>query len=110
MRTINRYPADAFTSRQAIDPGLRSIARVLPRGYALHRGLRLPRALMWLASVTGRVRDVPVIAVNDDVTVRVHRPPGLPERAPALLWIHGGGTIMGGAAQEDRCCRKLAQG
>lgn len=105
----DQYPADAFTSRQAIDPGLRSIARILPRGYALHRGLKLPRALMRLAAITGRVRDVPVVAVNDDVAVRVHRPGGLPARAPALLWIHGGGTIMGSAAQEDRYCRKLSQ-
>jgi acetyl esterase/lipase len=25
-----------------------------------------------------------------------------------MLWIHGGGTIMGSAAQEDKYCRKLA--
>lgn len=104
----DRYPADAFTSRQALDPGLRSIARVLPRGYGLHRGLTVPRALMRLAGFTGRLRDVPDEAVNADVTVRVHRPAGLPHRAPALLWVHGGGTIMGSAAQEDGFCRKLA--
>lgn len=104
----NQYPADAFTSRQALDPSLRSIARILPRGYSLHRGLALPRALMRLAGLTGRERDVPVVAVDADVTVRVHRPAGLPEPAPALLWIHGGATIMGSAAQEDRYCRKLA--
>lgn len=104
----NQYPADAFTSRQALDPGLRSIARVLPRGYGLHRGLKLPRALMSLAAVAGRLRDVPDIAVNADVTVRVHRPADLPDPAPALLWIHGGATIMGSAAQEDGFCRKLS--
>ncbi|TDK96398.1 alpha/beta hydrolase [Mycobacterium paragordonae] len=104
----NQYPADAFTSRHAVDPGLRSIARILPRGYRLHRGLKFPRALMGLAGVTGRERDVPVVAVDENVTVRVHRPAGLPSRAPALLWIHGGGTVMGSAAQEDRYCRKLS--
>ncbi|MDP7702066.1 alpha/beta hydrolase [Mycobacterium sp. TY815] len=104
----NQYPADVFTSRHAVDPDLRSIARILPRGYGLHRGLRLPRALMGLAGVTGRERDVPVAAVNGDVTVRVHRPAGLPQPAPALLWVHGGGTVMGCAAQEDRYCRKLS--
>ncbi|MBX9639209.1 MAG: hypothetical protein K2X97_05650 [Mycobacteriaceae bacterium] len=39
--------------------------------------------------MTARERDVPVAAVSSDVTVRVHRPAGLPERAPALLWVHG---------------------
>lgn len=104
----NQFPADAFTARQAVDPGLRPIARILPRGYGLHRGLGVPRALMRLAAVTGRERDVPVAAVDADVTVRVHRPAGLPGLAPALLWIHGGGTVMGSAAQEDRYCRKLS--
>lgn len=104
----NQYPADAFTSRHAVDPGLRSIARFLPRGYGLHRGLRVPRALMGLAGVTGRERDVPVVAVDGNVTVRIHRPAELALPAPALLWIHGGGTVMGSAAQEDRYCRKLS--
>lgn len=48
----NEYRAEAFISRQAIDPGLRPIARFLPRGDGLHRGLRVPRALMRLASLT----------------------------------------------------------
>ena len=81
---------------------------MLPKGYALHRGLALPRALMKLAGATGRIRGVEVADVNPHVTVRVHRPAGINERGPALLWIHGGGTIMGSAAQEDRFCRKLA--
>src|SRR5262249_52812378 len=55
-----------------------------------------------------RVRGVEVADVNPHVTVRIHRPAGIDEPGPALLWIHGGGTIMGSAAQEDRFCRKLA--
>ncbi|BBX58569.1 Carboxylesterase NlhH [Mycobacterium shottsii] len=98
----------AFTKPDAIDPALRAISRILPRGYGLHRGLKLPRALMKLAGITGRLRDVPVVAVNDEVSVRLHRPAGLPDPGPALLWIHGGGTVMGSAAQEDQYCRKLS--
>ncbi|MDX1887124.1 alpha/beta hydrolase [Mycolicibacterium sp. 120270] len=90
------------------DPELRTLARVLPKGYALHRGLSLSRSLMALAGLAGRVRGVEVAAVNADVTVRIHRPRGVKEPGPALLWIHGGGTLMGTAAQEDRPCRKLA--
>ena len=56
----------------------------------------------------GRIRNVPVAAVNEHVKVRLHRPTGLPDRAPALLWIHGGGTIMGTAVQDDKYCRKLS--
>ena len=42
----SRLSDNAFTSRQALDPGLRKVARFLPRGYALHRGYRVQRALM----------------------------------------------------------------
>jgi len=98
----------AFTSRHALDPGLRKVARVLPRGYALYGGYKLQRGLMNLMGNAGRLRHIPVAAVNEHVTVRLHRPFGLPDRAPAMLWIHGGGTIMGHAAQDDKYLRKLS--
>jgi len=62
---------------------------------------------MALAGRVGRVRGVETDHVKAEVTVRVHRPVARSDRGPALLWIHGGGTIMGTAAQEDRFCRKL---
>ncbi|MDN4174649.1 alpha/beta hydrolase [Nocardioides sp. SOB77] len=43
-------------------------------------------------------------------SVRVHVPTsGRPEPSGALVWIHGGGTIMGTAAQDDRLCSELAR-
>ena len=104
-----RFPDNAFTSRQAVNPGLRNAARFLPRGNGLHRGYRLQRKVMGLLASGGRLRDVPVATVNEHVTVRLHRPASLPERAPALLWVHGGGTIMGDAAQDDKYLRKLSR-
>jgi acetyl esterase/lipase len=90
-----------------VDPELRMAARLLPKGYSLHRGLTVPRALMNLAGWAGRINDVEVAAVNPDVSVRLHRVAGLVKPGLVLLWIHGGGTIMGSAAQEDGFCRKL---
>lgn len=90
------------------DPELRMRARFLPKGYALHRGLTVPRALMGLAGKVGRIRGVEVASIGADVTVRIHRPAKISEPGPALLWIHGGGMVMGSAAQEDAFCRKLA--
>jgi acetyl esterase/lipase len=45
-----------------------------------------------------------------DIEVRVHRPGSraTDRRQPALLWIHGGGYVMGTAAQDDRICRRFA--
>jgi len=104
----HKFAEHAFTSRQALDPDLRNVARFLPRGHALHRGYKAQRAVMRLLGNAGRLRNVPVIAVNEHVKVRLHRPTGLPVRGPALLWIHGGGTIMGTAVQDDKFCRKLS--
>lgn len=91
-----------------VDPQLRLAARLLPGGYALHRGLTVPRALMNLAVRGGRLKGVDSEAVNSNVTVRIHRAIATAEPGPALLWIHGGGTVMGGAGQEDGFCRRLA--
>ncbi|MEE6139273.1 alpha/beta hydrolase [Mycobacterium sp. 050128] len=105
----NVLPENAFTGPQAVDPDLRKVARFLPRGYALHRGYKFQRAIMGILGNAGRLRDVPVVAVNEHVKVRMHRTAGLPDRAPALLWIHGGGTIMGTPVQDDKFCRKLSR-
>lgn len=102
------FSDNAFTSRQAVDPGLRKVARFLPRGYALHRGLKVQRAIMNMFGNTGRLGDVPEATVDEHVRVRLHRPDGPRQPAPALLWVHGGGTIMGHAAQDDKFLRKLA--
>jgi acetyl esterase/lipase len=104
----SRFPENTFTSRQALDPGLRRAARFVPRGHALHRGYKVQRALTNLMGNAGRMRNVPVAAVNEHVRVRLHRPVSLPEPAPAMLWIHGGATIMGHAAQDDKFLRKLS--
>lgn len=90
-----------------VDPELRTLARVLPKSYAVHKGLSRPRAVMNLAGRIGRVRGVEVARVNADVTVRIHRRATSSERGPAMLWIHGGATLMGSATQDDRLCRKL---
>ncbi len=105
----NPLPHNAFTSSKAVDPQLRKVARFLPRGNALHRGYRVQRAIMNAMGNAGRIRNLPTADVNEHVTVRLHRPPGLPERAPAMLWIHGGGTIMGHAAQDDKFLRRLSR-
>jgi acetyl esterase/lipase len=42
------------------------------------------------------------------VQVRLHRPPGAQSPGPALLWIHGGGYVLGSPTQDDATCRYLA--
>jgi len=43
-----------------------------------------------------------------DVTVRIYRPEGRKAVLPALLWIHGGGYVLGSIEYEDATCARLA--
>ncbi|MQY29170.1 alpha/beta hydrolase [Nocardia aurantia] len=91
----------------AFHPDLRGAARWLPRSPVNKRSLPVVRALSGLAS--RRVpRDVRVEPAGD-ITVRVYRPPTAPARSPGLLWIHGGGYVIGSAAQDDWLCRHFAR-
>jgi acetyl esterase/lipase len=47
--------------------------------------------------------------VDTDVSVHVFRPASARPRTPALLWIHGGGMVLGDAAQDSRFCRRIAE-
>jgi acetyl esterase/lipase len=71
--------------------------------------LRVTRRLEPLAERRSRAGDVTVARVGA-TSVRVHRPDG-DDRGPrpALLWIHGGGYVMGTAAQDDALCRRFAR-
>jgi acetyl esterase/lipase len=72
------------------------------------RSLRLIRALSGLQR--SRSRDgVEVLILGSGVGVRLHRPVGISPPAPALLWIHGGGYVIGNAAQDDGLCRRFAR-
>lgn len=45
-----------------------------------------------------------------EVTVRLHRPRGVGDGPrPALLWVHGGGYVMGNAAGDDPFCQLVAR-
>lgn len=47
------------------------------------------------------------MAVGADASLRVFRP--APPTGAALLWIHGGGFLIGTGAQDDGLCRTLSE-
>ena len=53
--------------------------------------------------------DVEVITLASGAGVRLFRPAGVPEPMPALLWIHGGGYVIGTAQQDDRLCGSFSR-
>lgn len=101
----------------AIHPELRRLARFLPRGLT-PRTLRAVRRMEALqaraAPAASRLvpasRRRPVETVDlGGAGARVHRPSASSTGPlPALVWIHGGGYVIGTAAQDDSLCRSLA--
>jgi acetyl esterase/lipase len=53
---------------------------------------------------------VTVPADVGDVRVRIVRPPGATGPLPVVLYLHGGGWVLGSAASHDRLTRELAVG
>lgn len=93
----------------AFHPELRSIARWLPRGAGRPWLVRLMR---WVPMPSVRLPEgitLRELAVEPGsaVRVRVIGPTGGGPR-PVILWIHGGGYVMGRAKQDDRLCGRLA--
>ncbi|ALR10667.1 alpha/beta hydrolase [Mycobacteroides saopaulense] len=89
-----------------IHPNLRLAAKVFPRQVGLPRTLSTLRRLIRASGLFPRF-GVRTMEVNDHVTVRAHVPKTIQEPSPALLWIHGGGYVMGTARQDDFFCRKV---
>jgi acetyl esterase/lipase len=93
----------------AVHPELRRIARFAPQQPIGPRTLPLIRVLTGLTGRRSSPSDVDVITLASGVGVRLFRPAGVPEPVPALLWIHGGGYVMGSAQQDDALCRRFSR-
>lgn len=95
------------TNSAAFHRELSRIARFLPRKIVTPRNLALLQRMTVFAD-----RRVPagveVLTLSSGVGVRLYRPTGVSAPGPALLWIHGGGYVIGSAAQDDVLCRRFA--
>jgi acetyl esterase/lipase len=89
-------------------PDLRRIARLAPRALVGPRSLKLLRTLSGLQR--SKTPDgVEVLTLGSGVGVRLHRPVGVSQPTPALLWIHGGGYVIGSAQQDDKLCHRFTR-
>jgi acetyl esterase/lipase len=114
-------------ARSPVNPALERIAPALrvpflPRAQSMDLArLTWPRRLMrWFGYLSARNLPAPQQKVNRDLRfiasadgrarlgLRIHRPEGLATGSPALLWIHGGGYVMGAACIDDRLCALMA--
>lgn len=89
---------------------LRSAARWLPKGFSSPLLARILRALpvpspKLPAGISRAVK--PLDAPGTSARIIGAPPDGKPR--PALLWIHGGGYIIGAAATDDVLCARFAE-
>ncbi|PJJ63756.1 alpha/beta hydrolase [Compostimonas suwonensis] len=93
---------------EAVDPELRPLLLKLP---ALDNSKRLVRLLGRVGPRLMREHRVEGVTTrwlrDGSVRVRVYRPDAAAD-GPGLLWIHGGGLVIGDARQDDRLCSETA--
>lgn len=88
-------------------PDLRRTARFMPHDIGLPTTLRLMRFID-ARRAARPAPDISVIPLDNGASIRLFRPATESSPTPALLWMHGGGYVIGCARQDDRMCREFA--
>lgn len=99
-----------------IHPELQTVARKLP-------AITYSRKNLWLMNWVMRLRPEPktpdniliknifIPAQTDQarIRLRIYQPRSRTTPTPALLWLHGGGYVLGNPEQDDECCAQCAR-
>jgi acetyl esterase len=67
---------------------------------------RAERPMMGTTPAVGDVQDQVIASSRGSLPLRIYRPPGEPPRR-AILWLHGGGWVVGDIDHADVDCRGL---
>lgn len=104
-----------MTSKHLVDPELAAILAYIPSTVLTRDNLNQIRAmsarpaadLPQFAHLSMSEHFVPGPEGAPDVRILVCMPPSVQEAIPALLWLHGGGYVMGSADAEDIMVKTL---
>jgi acetyl esterase len=91
---VPAYVRWAMDHMETTYPGMRALTRRIP-----------PSSPIKMASV----KDILVPGPSGQVPVKVYSPPRLRDGAPDMLYMHGGGFVIGCPELVDRFCRSLAR-
>jgi acetyl esterase/lipase len=104
-------------SEQVLEPAAQAIANATSKPPFLYElGARAARQVLDdiqaapIAKPTVDEKWITVAADYGDVRVRIVKPPGSTGALPTVLYVHGGGWILGNAGTHDRLVRELAVG
>jgi acetyl esterase/lipase len=98
-----------MTSKHLVDPELAAILDYIPAtaltaenlNQVRAMGSRVPVDLPQFSGLSVNTHSIPGPEGAPDVRVLVCLPPAGQKAVPALLWLHGGGYVMGSADAED---------
>lgn len=90
-----------------IHPELRRVARFAPRQAVYKWSVPALRKLERVRKVQDS--GVEILTLPSGPGIRLYRPVRGGDAVPALLWIHGGGYVIGTAAQDDDFCRAFTR-
>ena len=97
----------AVMANADIHPELRRVARLVPRQAVYTWSVPLLRRLERARKVENS--GVEILTLPSGPGIRLYRPARAAQTVPALLWIHGGGYVIGTAAQDDDFCRAFTR-
>lgn len=109
-----------MSTRERIDPEsripLEGLLQVMPGGFNAIPDIVQRRAVLTQMLSATPVPPNPNVEISNhvatgpagDIAVRVYSPKSATKPAPGLVYIHGGGMIMGGLDGEDGTCQMLA--
>jgi acetyl esterase len=61
-----------------------------------------------VAAPMAEVRDLCAAGPLGDIPLRLYRPEGVGDAGPALIYVHGGGWVIGDLDSHDKLCRQIA--
>jgi acetyl esterase/lipase len=104
-----------MTTKHLVDPELAALLDQIPATTLTNENLRQIRAmspraaadLPQLPDLSVSERFIPGLEGAPDVRVLVYLPTSVQGAVPALLWIHGGGYIMGSPDAEDPTVKSI---
>jgi acetyl esterase/lipase len=102
---------------ETFHPELQKIVPFIPRFTFGPKNLRLVRLLGLVSRIPWfrkkpagvRVENIYIPGAQARIRLRVYRPDVLRPPAPAMLWLHGGGFILGTPEQDDAYCVQFAR-
>jgi acetyl esterase/lipase len=100
-----RVVLEAMPTEGAVDLNNIPAARAKMRKLLTSMQAKLPA----IEGVASQDHSVPGRQSDPAVRVRVYQPTDRPHLLPALLWIHGGGYVMGDLEQDDRLMQQLVK-